>query len=188
MADSSAVVALSALSHAARANVLFEELSLLSYVNLRGRIDDGLIAAIASGLGIALPTRPNTVGHDGGLSAYWLGPDEWLLVSASRDADSIVAASRLGTLGLHAAVTDVSSGYTTIMLRGAEATSLLARGCSLDMHPSVFAAGQCAQTLIAKCPVLLAAEGPGRDLRIIVRRSFSDYLWTWLHDASRSMR
>jgi sarcosine oxidase, subunit gamma len=177
----------SALSHAAQCSVSCEEQSLLSYVNLRGRIDDGLIAAIASGCGIALPTRPNTISNDGGITAYWLGPDEWLLVSAEHSAESMVAKARQGTQGLHAAVTDVSSGYTSVILRGRGTRSVLARGCSLDLHPSVFGSGQCAQTLVAKCPVLLAIEGDGSDIRVIVRRSFSDYLWSWLHDVLRTL-
>lgn len=183
----SQLTARSALSLASASSVSCEEQSLLSYVNLRGRIDDGLIAAIASGCGVALPTRPNTVSADGGISAYWLGPDEWLLVSAQHGADSMVALARQAIEGLHAAVTDVSSGHTSVILHGGAARSLLARGCSLDLHPAVFTAGQCAQTLVAKCPVLLSVEGAAGDIRIIVRRSFADYLWAWLHDVLRTL-
>lgn len=183
----SQLTARSALSHASAGSVSCEEQPLLSYLNLRGRIDDGLIAAIASGCGVALPTRPNTFSADAGITAYWLGPDEWLLVSADRSAGSMVAMAQQGTEGLHAAVTDVSSGYTSVVLHGSEARSVLARGCSLDLHPVVFAAGQCAQTMVAKCPVLLSVEGAAGDIRIIVRRSFSDYLWAWLHDVLRTL-
>ena len=173
---------LSALNHAAHRRVQIVEVPLLHYVNIRGRIEDGVIGAMGGSLGISLPVKPNTVADNGVIRAYWLGPDEWLLVSVGRDAKDMVETARRSLAGLHGAVTDVSSGYTMLKLSGGGGANVLAKGCGLDLHSRVFGAGQCAQSLIAKCPVLL--ERP-EEFRIIVRRSYADYLWQWLLDAAR---
>ena len=51
-------------------------------VNLRGKAADPTFAArVASAIGLALPVLPNTTTSDGGITALWLGPDEWLLAA-----------------------------------------------------------------------------------------------------------
>ena len=52
-------------------------------------------------------------------------------------------------------------------------------GCSLDLHPSVFPPGRCAQTLLARAQVILYRPERAR-LRLLVRPSFADYLRAWL--------
>ena len=173
---------LSALSHVAGQRTQIVEVPLLHYVNIRGRIEDGVIGAMGGSLGISLPVKPNTVADNSIIRAYWLGPDEWLLVSVGRDAHEMAEAALRSLAGLHGAVTDVSSGHTMLKLNGGGAADVLAKGCGLDLHPRVFGPGQCAQSLIAKCPVLI--ERP-EEFRIIVRRSYADYLWQWLVDATR---
>ena len=61
---------------------------------------------------------------------------------------------------------------------------LLAKGCPVDLHPSVFDVGQCAQSHLAKAPILLRQVDREPTFEIIVRRSFADYFWTWLEDAA----
>jgi sarcosine oxidase subunit gamma len=172
----------SALSHVADRRPQIAEVPLLHYVNIRGRIEDGVIGAIGNSLNISLPVKPNTVADNGSIRAYWLGPDEWLCVSVGQDAKSKFESARRALAGLHGTVTDVSSGYTMLKLSGSGSADVLAKGCGLDLHSRAFGPGQCAQTLIAKCPVLI--EHPD-EFRIIVRRSYADYLWQWLLDAAR---
>ena len=78
---------------------------------------------------------------------------------------------------------NVSANRTTIRLVGPQARDVLAHGCALDLHPRVFGAGQCAQTLLARAGVLLVADDDGA-FRILVRSSFARYLADWLLDAS----
>jgi sarcosine oxidase subunit gamma len=52
----------------------------------------------------------------------------------------------------------------------------------LDLHPRVFTIGQCAQTHVAKVPVLLRPIAGG--IELVVRRSFADSLWQWLETAA----
>ncbi len=82
-----------------------------------------------------------------------------------------------------AAVTDVSGNLARLRLSGDHARDVLAKGCSLDLHPRQFQPGQCAQTLILRCGIILHQidERPSYDL--LPRRSFAEYLWMWLSDA-----
>ena len=113
------------------------------------------------------PTDPNTTGGD----VLWLGPDEWLVLGC-READFPEAA----------AAVDVSANRVVLELSGPDAADVLARGCSVDLHPSVFGAGRCAQTLLARAQVILVRDDVDR-FRILVRPSFADYLRAWLTDA-----
>jgi sarcosine oxidase subunit gamma len=139
-------------------------------------------------LGFALPRSPNTVaGNDdlaAGPRALWLSPDEWLVVTAPGGEHETAAALRDALARQHAAVADVSESRTVVGLSGPDARSLLMKGCSLDLHPRVFAPGQCAQSSLARAHVILhqVAEAPSYDL--YVHRSFAEYLWAWLEDAA----
>jgi sarcosine oxidase subunit gamma len=59
---------------------------------------------------------------------------------------------------------------------------VLSKGCSLDLHPTAFAEGACAQTLLARVPVILCRTA-AETWQILVRPSFAPYLRAWLEDA-----
>jgi sarcosine oxidase subunit gamma len=122
------------------------------------------------------PVEPNTTAEAGGSTVLWLGPDEWLVVGA-REEDYPGAA----------AVVDVSANRVCFELVGNDVEDVLAQGCSLDLHPSVFAPGRCAQTLLAKAQVILHRT-EHETFRIFVRPSFAPYLRAWLEDALTSPR
>ena len=73
---------------------------------------------------------------------------------------------------------------TVIRLAGAHARDTLAKGCPVDMHPRVFGPGQCAQTILARADMTIHQTADDT-YDIIVRRSFAEYVWTWLEDAAR---
>ena len=117
----------------------------------RGDPDDARFRSDAErALGVGLPLEPNTVVGGDDLSVLWLGPDEWLVVTPPDRPAAPLEALREELREFHAAVTDVSAGQTTIRLRGDHARELLAKGCSLDLHPRAFGPGRCAQTNVAK--------------------------------------
>lgn len=125
-----------------------------------------------------------------GVCALWLGPDEWLVTtSGTEDAGGTGDAGLLARLdgaltGHRASVVDVSDGRTVIVLRGARARDVLAKGCSLDLHPRQFRPGRCAQTLLARAGVLIHQTDPDPVYDIHVDRSYAQYLWTWFEDAA----
>ena len=83
------------------------------------------------------------------------------------------------------AAIDVSAQRTTLRLSGPDARDVLAKGCSLDLHPTVFRTGTAAQTMLGLSGVvLIALDDAGCDHRILVRSSFARYLADWLIDAA----
>jgi sarcosine oxidase subunit gamma len=113
----------------------------------------------------------------------WLGPNEWLVVDPPDGEAALEAALAEALAGGLGAAVDLSANRTTIELRGPHARSLLARGCSLDLHPRAFAPGQCAQTMVGRAGVILEQRDALPTYRLFVRGSFAGYLATWLLDA-----
>lgn len=155
----------------------------IGQINLRGNATDkSFLAAVKSVVGSELPLLPNTI-TDGATRACWLGPNEWLLITAAAEVDAMRVALEKALQGKHAAVNDLSGGQVMLRLCGERVRELLAKGCTLDLYPAVFAAGACAQTGLAKAGVLLLAHADGDGVDLIVRRSFSGYLMDWLQKA-----
>jgi sarcosine oxidase subunit gamma len=102
-------------------------------------------------------------------SVLWLGPSEWLIV----DGDPIDLPGGV----------DVSANRTTVEVRGPHARDILEKGCTLDLHPRAFEAGQCAQTMLARTQVILWQRTDAYHL--LVRNSFAQHLADWLVDATR---
>ena len=136
-------------------------------------------------LGVDLPTIANTwVPADSG-RAVWLGPDEWLLSSTTETPEECEARVRAAVLPLGGSATDVSAQRIGLRLTGARVRDVLAKGCSIDLHPRVFGRGSSAQTMLGQAGVvLLALSGAGDDYVVLVRSSFAGYLADWLLDAA----
>ena len=138
---------------------VLSELELGAQVSIRGEPPAGF------------PVAPNTATVVNGNTVLWLGPDEWLVLGG-----------REGDYPQAAAAVDVSANRVVLELNGDDAVDVLAQGCSLDLHPSTFVTGSCAQTLLARTQVILARPGETRFL-VLVRPSFAPYLRAWLEDA-----
>ena len=73
-----------------------------------------------------------------------------------------------------------------VRISGENSIDFLGRGISIDLHPSQFSFGQCAQTVMAHSNVMIlnhTRDNPLLD--IVVRRSFADHLWRWLLDVGK---
>lgn len=169
------------------------QLNVRGFINLRGRADKARFKdAVRDVLGQALPTEPNTFiesgrGDQGVRRVYWLGPDEWLIETSRDSAPGLVRGLDGRLDSLSAAINDLGGGLLVCELPGPDAAELLSRGCTLDLHASVFPAGACAQTHLAKTNVLIACIGAPPVYEIIVRRSFSEYLLRWLRQTHLSL-
>jgi sarcosine oxidase, subunit gamma len=146
----------------------------------------GAVGAEASAaLGVDLPTAPNTWVPAGTGRAVWLGPDEWLLTSTTEAPEDLEARVRAAVLPLGGSATDVSAQRIGLRLTGARVRDVLAKGCSIDLHPRVFGRGSSAQTALGQAGiVLLALSDTGDDHLVLVRSSFAGYLADWLLDAA----
>jgi len=163
------------------AGITMSEIAHRTIVNIRGTASDPAFApAVQAATGVALPTAPNTVATAGGRRVLWLGPNEWWVTGADGEADFLVETLRENFIGQHAAACDVSESRAILVLKGPMARDVLMRGVSLDLHPRVFAPGQCAQTGLSRANVLLHLIDDAPTFEIYVLKSFSDYLWRWL--------
>ena len=177
------------VSNADQTALSIRECPMPGYLNLRGQPEQAaFVDAVRAVVGIEPPRVPNRVVESDGVRIIWLAPSEWLLVTVPGAQGDLESALRSALGDLFAAVTDVSSGFTTIEISGHAARDLLARGCTLDLHPRVFAPGHSAQTLFAKASVTIVQLSAAPVFHLIVRRSLAQYLWHWLDDAARDIR
>ncbi len=148
-------------------------------VRLRVPLADAPRAAAA----MALPSEPLCwSGSDP--AALWVGPDQWLLIGERLQAEQIVSQCqlRLGSI-LHAA-TDLSDALACFVIEGSGARNLLAMGSGVDFDPSVFRAGKCVRTRIAKLAAVIRAIGD-EHFEVLVDRSASRYFLEYLDRNAR---
>lgn len=161
------------------------ERGFLGKLTVRGRVENSTFsAAVESVVGGKLPTVPNTSTFAGTSIITWVGPDEWLIFTADGAEGKMQSALREALAGVHSAVVDVSDYYTVIRVSGARARDVLAKGCPLDLHPSVFQTGNCAGSLYNKATIRLLQMDDAPTYDIMVRWSYADYLWKHLVKAA----
>ncbi|HWB50296.1 MAG TPA: sarcosine oxidase subunit gamma family protein [Stellaceae bacterium] len=136
--------------------------------------------------GIPLPLTPNRVAAAGTVRVLWLGPNEWLVVAEGEAPDLLPRLERAAA-GRRAAINDLSSSRVVIGIGGDRARDLLAAGCGLDLHPRVFGPGHCAQTVLARVPVILDQVDTSPHYHVLVRRSYARWLADWLIDAAEGL-
>ncbi len=144
-------------------------------------------ARVESALGGPLPA-PNRVTTTPLGDLLWLGPDEWLVVGNRADESAIGSALTAAVGASDGAVTATSAARIPFELGGAAVRDVLATCCALDLDPRRFPPGHCAQTLLAKAPVLLQAIEPSPAVRLFVRPSFVSYVVLWLVDGMAGIR
>ncbi len=166
-----------------QSSVVVEINSHLDYINLRGDPTDKKFVSKANEiLRQDLPLAPNTT--SAGLSMiYWLGPDEWLIVTPAEVRPTLPTLLDDALQGMHVSMNVLTGGQVAMRISGEHAAALLAKGCTLDLHPKTFSAGQCAQTVLAKAGILLSNVDDISTFDVIVRRSFAEYLAVWLERA-----
>ena len=105
--------------------------------------------------------------------------------SATDAPEELEARVRGAVVGLGGSATDVSAQRIALRLRGTRVRDVLAKGCSIDLHPRVFGRGSSAQSTIGLAGVvLLALSDGGDDYVVLVRSSFAGHLADWLLDAA----
>lgn len=166
-----------------------KEQAFLGHVNIRGSSDNAdFMAALKQVLGVDLPIQVNTFLVADGNTILWLGPNEWLVVTAEGMATELIKKLESALADTFSAVNDISGANTVLEISGIKAQALLLKGCPLDLHHSVFSTGQCAQTVMAKTSMTLWQVHDEPIYKLVVRRSFADYLGLWLADATREYR
>ena len=161
------------------------ERAFVGKINLRGDpAVDGFLAAAGSALGVAPPTEPNTLAEAGEVRVFWLGPDEWLVVTPPEKEAALARALEDALGDIHAAVTVVSDQRTVIAIGGGKAREVLEKLCPLDIHPNAFVPGSAAQTHIAHLAVLIHQRDEAPSYDIYLDRTHAEHLWRSLEDAA----
>ena len=158
----------------------------LGHINLRGSPSNPeFLSAVGGVLKQALPLAANTMTM-GDHRVFWLGPNEWQIVTEEDGAVALVIQLRTALQGIQASVSDLSGGQVALHLSGSRVRDVLAKACTLDLAPAEFRVGACAQSGLAKATVLIGLIDDARPtFEIVVRRSFADYLVRWLQHAAK---
>ena len=146
------------------------------------RAEQKAISALGKAIGIALPTKPGTSASKNGVTALWIGPDEWFITAAY--GTGLEAKLNKVKTGLYSVVS-IDHRNTGLTISGKNAVKALNSGCPRDLSIAAFPVGACSRTLIAKAEIILWRTGE-QEFRIECWRSFSDYVWKYLMSAARS--
>ena len=146
---------------------------------LRGEGDDqALLDSFHSTMGFALPISPFRVIQQSEYSAFWLGPNEWLILG-----DGARKKLANGLAGCHHALIDIGDGQQIIAISGAHAVDVLSKHCPLDLHNLNRSEPWCTRTVLAGIQIFLRNQGSST-YHVHASRSLSDYTWRVLEDAA----
>ena len=116
---------------------------------------------------------PNTATGWMGRDVVWLGPDEWLVVGDAGTETAIVDELEAALGDRHHSAVDVSANRITLEV--VDGLELIASGCGLDLDPTRWRPGMCAQTLFGQAQVILHQRDE-RTTRVFVRPSYLGYV------------
>ena len=151
---------------------------------------DEAVEPLRQALGFGLPFDALTSSTAGGIAWLWMGPDEWMLVTAPDAGAEAFARAREALAGFHHQLVDVSDYYTAIDAAGPKARELLMKLTTLDMHARAFRTGMVTGAIFGRANATIwqvadDAEESGPLFRLFIRWSMADYLWCALVEAGR---
>ena len=165
-----------------------KEIKPIMKLIIRGKSKE-FISTIGKNLSMLLPSEANTSTSGETLTAFWLSPDEWMLVSnkaVSEDSNCYEAEDNLikniskVNLG---AVTDVSDQFVTINIKGSKVFDLLATGSPYNFNEFKNKKGSVVQTILSHIDVIVHLTEIN-EVNLLVRRSFSEHLYSWINDSA----
>ncbi len=141
-------------------------------------------------LGLGLPFDASTSSTNGETSFLWMGPDEWMLLTAPGEAEARSREALDVLAGTHHQLVEVSDYYTVVEVTGARARELLMKLTTLDLHWRAFRSGMVTGAVFGRANAMIwqvaddaAEDGPA--FRLFIRWSMADYLWCLIADAGR---
>ena len=154
------------------------EVPLLGYISLRGNaLQPAFIDAVHGVLGAHLPIQPcATQVFAENSEILWISPDEWLIICPREQSAKLQVLLKLALVGLHSQVVDNSGGFTTVILQGKHAIDLLQHCTVYNVH--ALQLGHVVGTTFGKMSCFLMRQNEG--YKLVFRRSFADYIWTFL--------
>ena len=165
-----------------------KEIKPIMKLIIRGKTKD-FITAIGKNLNMILPTEANTSTSGEALTALWLSPDEWMLVSndtISEDTNTYkVEDNLINNISKvnFGAVTDVSDQFVMINIKGSKVFDLFSTGSPFNFNKFKDKKGSVIQTILSHIDVIIHLTEIN-DVNLLVRRSFSEHLYSWLNDSA----
>ena len=167
-------------------NLSMEEKTPILKLNLRGKVNNkDFTSNVGKILGVILPVEVGSIVSKGYLSIITTGPNEWIVISNNKKNNDYQLENILfegiskNNLG---AVTNITDQFTIFSLIGSNALEVLSKSSpfNLDTLGNNFSA----QTLLNNIDVTIIKKD-NENIDLLVRRSFSNHLWSWLNDSAR---
>jgi len=160
------------------AGVSMQELAFVGHLVIRGDASNSKLQnAMKEVLEIELPGKLESQSK-GDVCICWIAPDEWLVMLPGQDCFAVENKLRDALEG-HFAIVNVSGGQTILNLSGVHAQDVLKKSTGYDVHERNFPVGKVVTTTLAKSQAIIMRTEEN-EWQLIIRRSFSDYLWNWL--------
>ena len=163
-----------------------KEICPIMKINLRGKKRE-FFTNIGKKLNMILPTEANTSTTSDKLTAIWLSPDEWMVVSnelVSKDTNKYELQEMLfnsiskTTLG---AVVDVTDQFVQLELKGKNIYEIFSAGSPFNFNEFKEKKGSTTQTVLNHIDVILHHKDENI-VNLFVRRSFAEHLYSWIED------
>ncbi len=136
---------------------------------------DALSQALLDAHGFEFP-GPNKSTRKGDARIIWFGHSTALLAGVQPDAG----------LESHAALTDQSDAWASVVLSGPYVSDVMARLTPVDLRPDVFSKDHCCRTLVGHMTASITRLGP-ESLLILVFRSMAATLVEELKEAMEAV-
>jgi sarcosine oxidase subunit gamma len=169
-------------------DISVKEISPIMKLNLRGKKRE-FFTAVGKHLDMILPTEANTSSSSSKLTAIWLSPDEWMVVSnelIEKNSNSYdleeslynsISKTNLG------AVIDVTDQFVMLELKGSKIYELFSSGSPYNFNDFRKKKGSTTQTLLNNIDVIIQNKSENL-VNLFVRRSFSEHLFSWINDSA----
>ena len=169
-------------------DISVKEISPIMKLNLRGKKRE-FFTAVGKHLDMILPTEANTSSSSSKLTAIWLSPDEWMVVSneliekntnnydLEESLYNSISKTNLG------AVIDVTDQFVMLELKGSKIYELFSSGSPYNFNDFREKKGSTTQTLLNNIDVIIQNKSENL-VNLFVRRSFSEHLFSWINDSA----
>lgn len=150
-------------------------------VEARADVIPALAEALETATGTAPSLTPNQSAGNGQPRILGTGTGKWLVIEPEhRD----LAACLRSAIPDSVTITDLSHARAIFRLSGRDARTLLAKGCSIDMHPSAFLTNTSRMTGLFHAPALIDNRSAEPVFDIYVHRSYGVHLFESLLDGA----
>ena len=168
--------------------IVVKEISPTMKLNLRGKQRE-FFTNIGKNLNMLLPTEANTSTISDKLTAIWLSPDEWMIVTndeVKKDTNEYqlheilfndISKSCLG------AIIDVTDQFVQLEIKGKNIYEIFSAGSPFNFSEFKDKKGSSVQTILNHIDVIVHNKGD-QIVNLFVRRSFAQHLWSWINDSA----